>query len=396
MITPIARLAEGRDGPFRAGHPWLFSGALKEVAPTPSDADEVRVVDAAGAFVARGLYNGRSQIRVRLYRWEDAPLDADFFAARVREAIGLRRDVLGVGDPEGACRLVFSEGDGLSGLTVDRYGPFLSVQLTSAALAARREALLDVLESETSAKGVLLRTEKGMLEQEGLELTDGLVRGSMPEGPLQIAEGNLRFAVDLGTGQKTGFYLDQRSNRRRAAAYADGRTVADVCCYTGGFGVAVARAGARSVIGVDVSAKALELATANAELNGVAPMMRFERSDAFGWLEAEALAGRRYGMIVLDPPRLARTRQGVPQALRAYERLNALALSCLEPAGILVTCSCSGRVGPDDFQDAVARAAVRAGRRVRLLERLGQAADHPVSTACPESAYLKCLICHAA
>jgi len=396
VIPPIARLAGGRDGPFRAGHPWLFSGALTGVTPTPGDGDEVRVVDAAGAFVARGLYNGRSQIRVRLYRWDDAPLDADFFAARVREAIDLRRHGLGLDDPGGACRLVFSEGDGLSGLTVDRYGPFLAVQLTSAALATRKEALLDVLESETSAKGVLLRTEKGVLEQEGLELTDGLVRGSMPEGPFQIEEGNLRFAVDLRTGQKTGFYLDQRRNRSRAAAYADGRTVADVCCYSGGFGVAVARAGARSVIGVDVSARALELARANAELNGVSPTMRFERSDAFGWLEAEARAGRRYGMIVLDPPRLARTRRGVPQALRAYERLNALALSCLEPAGILVTCSCSGRVAPEDFQDAVARAAARAGRRVRVLERAGQAADHPVSTACPESAYLKCLICHAA
>lgn len=396
MTLPVARLARGRDGPFRAGHPWVFSGALAAVSPLPQDAAEVRVVDAEGAFVARGLYNGRSQIRVRLYRWEDAPVDSAFLAGRIREAIGLRRHALGVDDPAGACRLVFSEGDGLSGLTVDRYGSYLSVQLTGLALAARREAILDVLMDETSAKGVVLRTEKGVLQEEGLELSDGPVRGSIPEAPFDIAEGELRFAVDLRAGQKTGFYLDQRQNRRRAARYAYGRTVADVCCYTGGFGVAMARAGAQAVVGVDVSRAALELASSNAALNGVSRVSRFERSDAFAWLEAEALAGRRYGMIVLDPPRLARTRRGVPQALRAYERLNGLALSCLDAGGILVTCSCSGRVGGEDFRAAVARGALRAGRRVRILERLGQAADHPVSTACPETAYLKCLICHVA
>jgi len=396
LTLPVARLAKGRDGPFRAGHPWVFSGALAGVSPPPTDAAEVRVVDPGGGFVARGLFNGRSQIRVRLYRWDDAPLDEAFFAERIREAIGLRLHTLGLGDPVGACRLVFSEGDGLSGLTVDRYGPYLSVQLTSLALAARREAILDALIAETSAAGVVLRTEKGVLEEEGLELSDGLERGSIPETPFEIAEGDLRFLVDLRTGQKTGFYLDQRHNRRRAASYADGRTVADVCCYTGGFGVTLARAGADAVVGVDVSRTALRLASSNAKLNGLSPAMRFERSDAFAWLEAQAQVGRRFGMIVLDPPRLARTRRGVPQALRAYERLNGLALSCLEPGGILVTCSCSGRVGAEDFQAAVARGALRAGRRVRVLERLGQAADHPVSTTCPETAYLKCLICHTA
>jgi 23S rRNA (cytosine1962-C5)-methyltransferase len=395
VTLPIARLAAGRDGPFRAGHPWVFSGALVGVSPSPADAAEVRVVDAGGAFIARGLYNRRSQIRVRLYRWEDAPLDAAFLATRIREAIGLRRGTLGLDAPEGACRLVFSEGDGLSGLTVDRYGPYLSLQLTSLALAARLEEILDVLVGETSAEGVVLRTERGILAEEGLELTDGPVRGSIPEVPFEILERDLRFTVDLRAGQKTGFYLDQRYNRHRAARFADGRTVADVCCYTGGFGVTMARAGASAVVGVDVSRRALELASSNAELNGVSESMRFERSDAFIWLEAEALAGRRYGMIVLDPPRLARTRKGVPQALQGYERLNGLALSCLEPGGILVTCSCSGRVGTEDFQGAVARGALRAGRRVRILERLGQSADHPVSTACPETAYLKCLICHA-
>jgi len=394
-LATIARvtLAPGREGPFAAGHPWLFSGAIASVSGEPADGDEVEVETVTGSFVARGLFNSRSQIRVRLYRWEAGPLDDAFWAERVQAAVRLRTDVLGLGDPEGACRLVFSEGDGLSGLTVDRYGPYLSVQFTSLALAARRETLLDALTAAVSPSGIVLRTEKGILEEEGLELRDGSLRGVIPEEPLEIREGALRFGVDLRTGQKTGFYLDQRLNRARAATYARGRTVADVCCYTGAFGVVAAAADAPAVTGVDASEPALALAAANAERNGVAERMRFVRADAFRWLEGEREAGRRYGMIVLDPPRFARTRKGVRQALKAYERLNRLALSCLESDGILVTCSCSGRVTPEEFSAAVGRAAAGARRSVQVLEAHGQAPDHPLATACPESSYLKCLIC---
>ena len=366
------------------------------MAGDPADGDEVEVVTADGGFVARGLYNARSQIRVRLYRWEPEPLDAAFFSLRIRDAVRLREGVLGLGDPAGACRLVFSEGDGLSGLTVDRYGPFLSVQLTSLALATRRDALLDALQEAVAPQGMVLRTEKGILEEEGLELRDGPLRGSVPEEPFEIRDGGLRFAVDLRTGQKTGFYFDQRENRARAATYARGREAADVCCYTGGFSIALAAAGAASVTGVDASAPALALATSNAERNGVGALTRFQRGDAFRWLEAEAEAGRSYDMIVLDPPRFACTRTGVRQAVDAYERLNRLALSRLRPDGILVTCSCSGRVTADEFGGAVARAAAAARRTVQVLEARGQAPDHPVATSCPESAYLKCLICRVA
>jgi 23S rRNA (cytosine1962-C5)-methyltransferase len=306
--------------------------------------------------------------------------------------VRLRTDLLGLGDPAGACRIIFSEGDGLSGLTVDRYGPHLAVQFTSLALARRQEVILDALEEIVSPFGMMLRTEKGILKEEGLELRDGPLRGELPGGPFQIVEGGLRFSVDLRTGHKTGFYLDQRENRRRALAYAGGRTVADVCCYTGGFSVPLATT-ATEVVGVDTSEPALSLARENAELNGVGDRTRFVHADAFRWLEGEMEAGRRYGMIVLDPPRFARTRKGVSQALRAYERLNRLALSCLLPEGVLVTCSCSGRVAPEDFTSAVGRAAAATGRQVQIIERLGQAADHPVAATCPESAYLKCLIC---
>lgn len=390
---PQLRLKPGRDGPARGGHPWVFSGALAGEPEELEDGAEVEVADHTGGFVARGLYNRRSQIRVRLYAWEPVALDAAFFAERIADAVRLRRDVLHLMDPEGACRLVFSEGDGLSGLTVDRYRDVLAVQFTSLALARRADGLYDALQAQTGADCIVLRTEKGIGEEEGLELRDGVVRGAFPDAPLEIAEGALRFAVDVRTGHKTGFYLDQRENRRRAAAYAEGRSVADVCCYTGGFAVTLAAAGAREVVGVDASERALELARANARRNGVEEGCTFQRSDAFRWLEAAADAGRRYGMIILDPPRFARSRRGVPGALRAYERLNGLALRCLEPDGVLVTCSCSGRVSLEDFTSALGRAAAAAGRRVQILERGTQPADHPVSATCPESAYLKCLVC---
>lgn len=395
MPIPRVTLRPRREAPLLGGHPWVFSGAIGNVTGGPADGEEVEVVASDGRFVGRGLFNSRSQIRVRVYAAEPVPLDDTFFAARIAAAVRLRHGPLDLGDPEGACRLVFSEGDDLSGLVVDRYGPCLALQFTALGLAARREGILQALEEEVAPTGIVLRTEKGILAEEGLELRDGVISGALPEQPLEVVEGDLRFSVELRTGQKTGFYLDQRENRRRAASYAAGKTAADVCCYTGGFSLYLAAAGAR-VVGVDTSEAALALAGHNAERNGLGHRTAFVREDAFRWLEAEASAGRRYGMVVLDPPRFARTRKGVPQALKAYERLNTLALRCIDADGILVTCSCSGRVEPDDFFATLGRAAAAARRRVRVLERHGQGPDHPVSAACPESAYLKCLICHVA
>jgi len=395
MSRPAVRLTSRGEGPARARHPWIFSGAVADVSGDPEPGAEVDVLDSIGGFVGRGLFNPHSQIRVRLYTAEDEPLDDAFFAARVRSAIELRHGLLDLGDPTGACRLVFSEGDGLSGLTVDRYGPYLAVQLTGLGIAGRLESILDALQDALAPTAIVLRTEKGMAEHEGLVAQDGPLRGELPPAPIEIAEGGMRFLVDLGTGQKTGFYLDQRVNRQRAASWAEGRTVADVCSYSGGFSVAAASAGALRATAVDVSAGALELARANASLNGVGERVTTVRANAFEWLEAEAAEGRAYGMVVVDPPRFARTRRGIPSALQAYERLNRLAVACLEPGGVLLTFSCSGRVPEGDFASAVCRGAASTGRNVRVLERLTQAPDHPVSVTCPESAYLKGLVCLA-
>src|SRR5688572_30123150 len=238
----------------RARHPWIFSGAVARVVGDPEPGAEVDVHGADGTFLGRGLFNPHSQIRVRLYTAEDEPLDAAFFTARVRRAVALRAGLLSLGDPEGACRLVFSEGDELSGLTVDRYGRWLVVVLTGLGISRHLEAILDVLTELIEPEGILLRTEKGVGEEEGLIVRDGLLRGALPEEPVVIEEGESRFAVDLRIGQKTGFYLDQRANRARIAAYAAGRSAADVCTYTGGFAVALARAGAERIAAIDTSA----------------------------------------------------------------------------------------------------------------------------------------------
>lgn len=394
-------LARGRDRPARGRHPWVFSGAVETTPADLAPADEVEVRAADGSFVAVGLYNPASQIRVRLYAWRsDERLDETFWRARVFEAVE-HRAALGLLDPNGACRLVFSEGDGLSGLTVDRYGRVLAVQFTSLALWHRRDVLLqalrDALAPHGGVDGAVLRTEKGILEEEGLEVADQPLFGTIPDAPLEIVENGLRFGVDLRTGQKTGAYLDQRDNRQFVAPLGVGRRVADVCCYTGGFALRLLAAGAKSVSGVDVSAGALERARDNAVRNDLGPALAdgrwtLERGDAFKWLEARRDAGDRFGMIVVDPPRFARSTRGVPQALRGYSSLNELAVECLEPGGVLVTCSCTGRVSRDQFVGVLAGVEERTGRRIRLLASRGQPPDHPVSPTCPETAYLKCLV----
>jgi 23S rRNA (cytosine1962-C5)-methyltransferase len=392
MSAPRVVLQPRRARPFFGRHPWVYAGAIAAVSGNPADGDEVDVHSHAGHFVARGLYNSRSKIRVRLYSWSpELSLDHAFFRDRLAAALRLRGPILGLDGPGKGCRLVFSEGDGLSGFTVDRYDRWLVVQFTSLGMAQRRELLAEVLVELASPEGIYLRTERGIGKLEGLEIQDGPLWGTMPDGPIPIDEGGLRFLVHLAEGHKTGFYLDQRDNRLAVARLALGRRVLDAFCYTGGFGLHAARAGAGSVIGVDASEPALALARANAQLNAL-DNVTFVRADVFEQLDALLAAGERFGLIVLDPPKFARARNAVEEALRGYRRLQTLALRLLEPDGILVTCCCSGLISADMLGELLAQLGVEARRDVQVLERRGQAADHPVSVTCPESNYLKCFI----
>lgn len=390
----IARvvLQPRRARPFYGRHPWVYAGAISAVVGAPSDGDVVDLVSHTGNFVARGIYNSRSKIRVRLYSWSpQAPLDADFFRERLESALRLRGPVLGLDGPGRACRLVFSEADGLSGCTIDRYDRWLVVQFTALGMAQRREMFADLLMELARPEGIFLRTERGVGKLEGLELQDGPLRGTVPAAPVPIEEAGLRFLVHLAEGQKTGFYLDQRDNRQAVARLATGRRMLDAFCYSGGFGLHAARAGAVSVLGVDVSEPALELARENACANGLTNIF-FERVDVFERLETLAKAGERFDLVVLDPPKFARDRHAVEDALRGYRRLQTMALRLLTPDGILVTCCCSGLITLDMLQDLLAQVAAEERRAVQILDRRGQAPDHPVAVSCLESNYLKCLI----
>jgi 23S rRNA (cytosine1962-C5)-methyltransferase len=395
MSLPRVILQPRRARPFHARHPWVFAGAISRVEGEPPDGAEVDLLTSTGQFVARGLYNSHSKIRVRLFSWSpDVSLDHDFFRERLSAAIALRRDVLRLDGPGRACRLVFSEGDWLPGLVVDRYDRWLVMQLTSLGLAQRREMLAEILVDLLRPKGIYLRTEKGIGRLEGLELQDGPLWGTTPATPIEVEEEGLRFLVHLTEGQKTGYYLDQRDNRRAAAQLASGRRVLDAFCYSGGFGLHAARAGATAVVAIDSSHTALELARANARKNGF-DNFTFIEDDVFEQLAAFLAAGERFGVVVLDPPKFARTHDGVEDALRGYRRLQALGLRLLEPDGILVTCCCSGLISADMLAEVIAELAAEESRDVQVLEARGQAPDHPVAATCPESNYLKCLICRA-
>jgi 23S rRNA (cytosine1962-C5)-methyltransferase len=382
-----------RARPFYGRHPWVYAGAIAAVEGEPVDGAVVDVYSHAGNFVARGLYNGRSKIRVRLYSWTpDVPLDAAFFRDRLVAALHLRGSLLGLDGPGRACRLVFSEGDGLSGCTVDRYDRWLVLQFTALGLAQRRDLFVELLVDLVRPEGIYLRTERGIGKLEGLELHDGPLWGQVPTEPVPIEENGLRFLVDLTEGQKTGYYLDQRDNRRAVARLAAGRRVLDAFCYTGGFALHAARAGAPEVLGLDASQAALALANANVQANGC-PNVSFLHGDVFTQFNALEAAGERFGLVVLDPPKFARARNAVEEALRGYRRLQTQALRLLEPDGVLVTCCCSGLITADMLEELLAQLAAEAQRDVQVLERRGQAPDHPVSVACPETSYLKCLIC---
>ncbi len=371
-------------------HPWVYAGAIEAVAGAPRDGDAVDLVSHAGNFVARGYYNSQSKIRVRLYTWNaEEELDANFFRERLKRAIHLRRNILRL---NGACRLVFSEADGLSGLAIDQFDRWLVVQFTSLALAQQRDLFANLLEELVQPVGIYLRTERGIGQLEGIELHDGPLRGDGPAATIEIVEHGLRFLVNLAEGQKTGYYLDQRDNRLAVAHLSVGRRVLDAFCYSGGFGLHAARAGATSVLGIDGSEAALQLARDNAELNALTNIT-FEKSDVFDRLDQLVSANERFGVIVLDPPKFARSNSAVEEALRGYRRLLVQSLKLLETDGVLAMCCCSGLISREMLHDLLAQEASQARRHLQILESRGAAPDHPVSALCPETNYLKCVIC---
>ncbi len=393
--TPTARvrLKPRRARPFFARHPWVFVNSIDRIDGQPEAGDEVEVASFEGKPIARGLFNPNSAIRVRLYRWDGGPLDDAFWRDRLDRAVRLRVETLGLHQPGAAYRLIFSESDGLSGLTVDRYDRWLVAQFTGLGLHRRRDLLLSHLADLEGVEGILLRVDRGMARQEGMDIEEGPARGTTPDGPIDVVENGLTYRVDLHAGQKTGFYLDQRENRRAVAAYCRDKAVLDLFCYTGGFALnALRHGGAVSTLGIDSSTLAVETARRNAEANGLASA-RFEAADVFDALETLRAEGRTFGVVVCDPPKYARSPKVLEDALRAYLRLNRTALDVLEPGGILATCSCSGHLERGLFADMLGQVAELSGRDIQILDQRGQGPDHPVSASCLETEYLKCFVC---
>ncbi len=396
----IVVLKRDRDKPVRNRHPWIFSGAIQRIEGQAQDGDLVRVVDDRGQFLATGYLNRHSQIVVRLLSWDaNESVDAEFWRRRLERAIAGRASL--IRDPAtNACRLVHAEADGLPGLVVDRYADWLVVQSLTMGIARRRDEIATLLADPSNFPGHGLLTPAGMYarddadvrQKEGLPLESGLLWGSEPPDLVEIAEHGRRFLVDLKRGHKTGFYLDQRENRRRTAVYCDGADVLNAFAYTGGFGVYAGQAGAQSVVNVETSAGALALAEENLALNGCAPQ-EMVTGDVFQVLRGYRDQGRTFDVVILDPPKFATSQAQLTHASRGYKDVNLLALKLLRPGGWLVTFSCSGLVSADLFQKIVFGASVDAEREVQILQQLAQGPDHPVLLTFPESAYLKGLVC---
>ena len=410
------RLRRGRAKPLHAGHPWVFADALAPDAdPAPQPGDEVRIADAQGQILGHGYYSPTSAIAVRLLTRGDQPVTDELLASRLDQALRLRAEVLCLGDaaagavqapqpapqprpgavgPTTAYRLVHSEGDGLGGLIVDVYGPWLCLQLGTVGMFRRREAILDLLEQRLRPRGILDRSDAHMRRLEGLPAPQvGPLRGEPPEAPVEVLEEGIPLLADPrpGHGQKTGLYLDQRENRAAFASYASGREVLDVFSYTGAFSLHAARAGARSLTLIESGAGALEAARRNLERNAIgdADLVCADWKDGFRHLRE---AGRLFDLAVLDPPRFSRGRQTMDSALAGYHELNQQAARLMRAGGILFTCCCSGSVPETDFERAVAWALHQAGRRATLLDRRGAARDHPIPPGFEQGRYLKCLV----
>ena len=341
-------------------------------------------------FLGWAAYSPSSKIRARVWSFDETDvIDGAFIATRVAESAARRRSLAARTD---ACRLVFSESDGLPGVIADRYGPFVVLELTSVGADRWRGELTAAFAALDGVAGVFERSDVEVRDRESLERRTGLLHGEDPPEHVEITEDGLRYAVDLRAGHKTGFYLDQRESRLALARLVDGRRVLNVFAFTGAFGVVASSHGATEVTQVDSSAPALALAARNLEINGCAPSA-MTVADAFSELRRLRAAGQRFDLIVLDPPKLAHHTKGLDRATRAYKDANLVAAQLLNPGGVLVTFSCSGLVSEDLFQKVVAGAMLDARRDARIVGRLHQASDHPVHLAVPETAYLKGLVC---
>ncbi|MBI1917723.1 MAG: class I SAM-dependent rRNA methyltransferase [Planctomycetes bacterium] len=375
----------------RSAHPWIFQKMVEKPETKLPAGSVVDIVDRDGQWVGRGFYNGHSRIALRVLTSDaNEPIDAAFFARRLEGCVGLRRDWLKLDAVSNAYRLVHSEGDGLSGLVVDRFGGVLVMEFFSAGMYRFRQTIQDALSALIPDSRFYWFAEEHVQKQESFDC-----REPEPPPPEVITENGVRFRVAPGTKHKTGFFLDQRDNRRLLASFCGGKRVLDLCCNTGGFAVyAKVLGSADEVVGVDLDELALGLAKQNANLNQA--RVRFVQADLFPWLRETIANGQRFDVVVLDPAKQTRDREEVDYALRRYLDMNRLALQAVVPGGIFLTCSCTGLVSEADFLETLRRASWQAGRQVQVLHVGGAGPDHPFLIHVPEGRYLKTVFCRVA
>ena len=391
---PTASLKPRREESLQSGHLWIFSGALQQPPHWIEHGGLVDVKSSTGEFVARGYYNPRTDIAIRILTHDvEEAIDGDFFRRRIRSAAELRQ----VFDPEqtNTYRLIHSEGDGLPGVIVDRYADILVAQIHTAGMERLRPLLIDALMEEMGVAGILLRNESQSRRREGLEMEEPVVAaGEVPE-QVAVQENGVQFLVDPWQGQKTGFFIDQRDKRAALRKYTRDKRVLNCFSYTGGFSVYAALSGKNTIVTtVDISGSAIEAARSHFTLNGLEPgKHEFLIADVFDYLEQARRDGTQFDVVVLDPPAFAKTQGARSQALKAYRRLNTLGMQVLRPGGILLACSCSGVVGMDDLLGTLSQGARYLRRPVQLLESYTHGVDHPINLAMPETAYLKAVFC---
>lgn len=376
---PVVRLKIER----RSSHPWIFQKMVERPAARLPGGTVVEIEDRAGQWVARGFYNGHSRIALRvLTAKREEAIDAEFFRRKLRAAISLRRDALQLETVSNAYRLVHSEADGLSGLVVDKFGATIVLEFFAAGMYRQRQTLVDLLAEEFPDSKFYWFAEEHVGKQESFDC-----RSPEPPPPDVIVEHGLKFRVAPGSKHKTGFFLDQRDNRKFFGDLCRGKRVLDICCNTGGFAVYAKAGGAGEVVGLDLDEQVIELAKQNAKLNSVS--VRFVQTDLFPWLRDAIPKGERYDAVILDPAKLTRDREDVEGALRKYTDMNRLAMQVVSPGGLFLSCSCTGLVGEPDFLEMLRRASWQAGRELQIFRVAGAGADHPFLAHVQEGRYLK-------
>jgi len=390
--SPGIHLKAGREKSLLRCHPWIFSGAIERVDGSPTRGETLPVYDVAGNFLAWGAYNPDSQITARVWSWlQEEIIDAEFFRRRIAGSLAARKE-LNLSRNSNSVRQIHAESDGLPGLIVDQYGNVLVIQIGSAGAERWRDIIADILQEICKPDCIYERSDSDSRTLEGLEPRIGVLRGTLPDN-VEVTENGLRFKVDVAAGQKTGFYLDQRDNRALTETLAAYRDVLNCFCYTGGFSLYALRGGAKSVLSIDASGDALRIAAENVTCNGLdESRAEWQEADVFQALRTLRDQGRKFDLVILDPPKFAPTASFAEKAARGYKDINLLGFKLLRPGGLLCTYSCSGGISEELFQKIVAGAALDAGVDAHIVRHLHASADHPVLLSFPEGAYLKGLV----